>query len=72
MEIAAGVVTTWMKLAIRDRIEPEVPDDLETEDDEPVQTAQVEPADGHVPTWKPTCKPTLSSTGSGCPKTDVG
>lgn len=26
LEIAAGVVTTWMKLAIRDRIEPEVPD----------------------------------------------
>ncbi len=47
LEIADGVVTTWMKLAIRDRIEPEVPDDLETEVDEPVQTAQVEPADGH-------------------------
>ena len=26
LEIAAGVVTTWMKLAIRDRIEPEVLD----------------------------------------------
>jgi len=26
LEIAPGVVTTWMKLAIRDRIEPEVPE----------------------------------------------
>ncbi|BBZ75574.1 preprotein translocase subunit YajC [Mycolicibacterium anyangense] len=26
LEIAPGVVTTWMKLAIRDRIEPETPD----------------------------------------------
>lgn len=26
LEIAPGVVTTWMKLAIRDRIEPEAPD----------------------------------------------
>jgi preprotein translocase subunit YajC len=26
LEIAPGVVTTWAKLAIRDRIEPEIPD----------------------------------------------
>ncbi len=26
LEIAPGVVTTWMKLAIRDRIEPEAPE----------------------------------------------
>jgi preprotein translocase subunit YajC len=26
LEIAHGVVTTWMKLAVRDRIEPEIPD----------------------------------------------
>lgn len=25
LEIAPGVITTWMKLAIRDRIEPETP-----------------------------------------------
>jgi preprotein translocase subunit YajC len=31
LEIAPGVVTTWMKLAIRDRIVPDEPD----EDDEP-------------------------------------
>ena len=27
LEIAPGVVTTWMKLAIRDRIEPDIDDD---------------------------------------------
>ncbi|MBS9532125.1 preprotein translocase subunit YajC [Mycobacterium sp. M1] len=27
LEIAPGVVTTWMKLAIRDKIEPEMPED---------------------------------------------
>jgi preprotein translocase subunit YajC len=27
LEIAPGVVTTWLKLAIRDRIEPEIDDD---------------------------------------------
>jgi preprotein translocase subunit YajC len=27
LEIAPGVVTTWVKLAIRDRIEPEILDD---------------------------------------------
>lgn len=26
LEVAPGVVTRWMKLAVRDRIEPEVPD----------------------------------------------
>jgi preprotein translocase subunit YajC len=31
LEIAAGVVTTWVKLAIRDRVEPE---DLDTGADE--------------------------------------
>jgi preprotein translocase subunit YajC len=44
LEIADGVVTTWMKLAIRDRIEPETSDG---EADEAVQTGQLEPADGH-------------------------
>ena len=35
LEIAAGVVTTWMKLAIRDRIEPEILDtDAEEADDD--------------------------------------
>ncbi|MCX2932907.1 preprotein translocase subunit YajC [Mycobacterium sp. CVI_P3] len=34
LEIAPGVVTTWMKLAIRDRIEPEVPEALEASDAE--------------------------------------
>ena len=30
LEIAPGVVTTWMKLAIRDRIEPDLEDDDES------------------------------------------
>ncbi|CPR12310.1 preprotein translocase subunit YajC [Mycobacterium bohemicum DSM 44277] len=37
LEIAPGVVTTWMKLAIRDKILPEdaeAPDDLDEFDDE--------------------------------------
>jgi preprotein translocase subunit YajC len=29
LEIAPGVVTTWMKLAVRDRVEPETDDDDE-------------------------------------------
>jgi preprotein translocase subunit YajC len=28
LEIAPGVITRWMKLAVRDRIEPELPDAL--------------------------------------------
>ena len=30
LEIAPGVVTTWMKLAIRDRIQPDLEDDDES------------------------------------------
>lgn len=33
LEIAPGVVTTWMKLAVRDRIEPELLDTDATEED---------------------------------------
>ena len=29
LEIAPGVVTTWMKLAVRDRIAPELPESLD-------------------------------------------
>lgn len=32
LEIAPGVVTTWMKLAIRDRIEPEAPEAPEADE----------------------------------------
>ena len=35
LEIAPGVVTTWMKLAIRDRIEP----DTDTDDDDVIDDA---------------------------------
>jgi preprotein translocase subunit YajC len=34
LEIAPGVVTTWMKLAVRDRIEPDVPDGPDVDDDD--------------------------------------
>lgn len=34
LEIAPGVITTWMKLAIRDRIEPDVEDYDDVEDDD--------------------------------------
>jgi preprotein translocase subunit YajC len=30
LEIAPGVVTTWMKMAIRDRVEPDLEDDTES------------------------------------------
>ena len=30
LEIAPGVVTTWMKMAIRDRVEPDLDDDAES------------------------------------------
>jgi len=33
LEIAPGVVTTWMKLAVRDRILPEDPEDFDEDDD---------------------------------------
>jgi preprotein translocase subunit YajC len=33
LEIAPGIVTTWMKLAIRDRILPEDDDDFDDADD---------------------------------------
>jgi preprotein translocase subunit YajC len=42
LEIAPGVVTTWMKLAIRDRIDPEVP---ETDDSESTSAAELTESD---------------------------
>lgn len=36
LEIAPGVVTTWMKLAVRDRIESDAPDDDTADGDEAV------------------------------------
>ncbi|WP_343710587.1 preprotein translocase subunit YajC [Mycobacterium sp.] len=39
LEIAPGVVTTWMKLAIRDRIEPEVPEAGDGDPDDAELTA---------------------------------
>jgi len=37
LEISPGVVTTWMKLAVRDRIEPEI---LDTEATEATETTE--------------------------------
>jgi preprotein translocase subunit YajC len=42
LEIAPGVVTTWMKLAIRDRIEPEVP---ESDDSASTEAAELTESD---------------------------
>jgi preprotein translocase subunit YajC len=40
LEIAPGVVTTWMKLAVRDRIEPEIPDTEAADADLAVEAAE--------------------------------
>jgi preprotein translocase subunit YajC len=52
LEIAPGVVTTWMKLAIRDRILPEVEDDedgdydeLDASEHQAAHEADLDPAD---------------------------
>jgi len=42
LEIAPGVVTTWMKLAVRDKIEPETTE----ADDTPADDTADTPADG--------------------------
>jgi preprotein translocase subunit YajC len=44
LEIASGVVTTWMKLAIRDRIEPETDTDEDAVDEAPT-TAELTDSD---------------------------
>ena len=36
LEIAPGVITTWMKLAVRDRIEPDTDDDDDDYEDDDV------------------------------------
>ena len=41
LEIAPGVVTTWMKLAVRDRIEPETP---EIEESAPASSSPAAPS----------------------------
>lgn len=45
LEIAPGVVTTWMKLAVRDRVVDEVDDEDDTEDIDDVGSP-VEPTSG--------------------------
>jgi preprotein translocase subunit YajC len=45
LEISAGVVTTWMKLAVRDRIVPEIVETEADEADDLVDDAQRLPKD---------------------------
>ena len=42
LEVAPGVVTTWMKLAIRDRIEPETDTDEDAVDEAPTSAGLTE------------------------------
>jgi preprotein translocase subunit YajC len=48
LEIAPGVVTTWMKLAVRDRVVDEVDDEDDIDDTEDIDDvgSPVEPASG--------------------------
>jgi preprotein translocase subunit YajC len=43
LEIAPGVVTTWMKLAVRDRITEDVDDDTDDTDDSDLDEGAQEP-----------------------------
>jgi preprotein translocase subunit YajC len=45
LEIAPGVVTTWMKLAIRDRIVPDVDEDVEENEDDALDDSDLDDAD---------------------------
>ncbi|ARG54993.1 preprotein translocase subunit YajC [Mycobacterium kansasii] len=45
LEIAPGVVTTWMKLAIRDRILPDTDEDLDDDTDEDLDEERAHPDD---------------------------
>ncbi|MGH3560080.1 MAG: preprotein translocase subunit YajC [Mycobacterium sp.] len=47
LEIAPGVVTTWMKLAVRDRIEPEILDSAADDADEQFDD-EAEPVDDRL------------------------
>src|SRR5215211_3170654 len=53
LEIAPGVVTTWMKLAIRDRIEPET-DDYEDEDESESSAFEITDTDATDEASRPT------------------
>ena len=43
LEIAPGVITTWMKLAVRDRIEPE--DELDDDESDSPELTETDAAD---------------------------
>ncbi|OXM64342.1 MULTISPECIES: preprotein translocase subunit YajC [Amycolatopsis] len=41
IEIAPGVVTTWLRQAVREKVAPEVADEIETDEADVVETAEV-------------------------------
>ena len=45
LEIAPGVVTTWMKLAIRDKILPDLDEDIDDDQDDELDEADLDDAD---------------------------
>ncbi len=45
LEIAPGVVTTWMKLAIRDRILPDIDEDIDEDVDDEPDDSELDDAD---------------------------
>jgi len=45
LEIAPGVVTTWMKLAIRDKILPDLDEDIDDDQDDDQDEADLDDAD---------------------------
>lgn len=57
LEIAPGVVTTWMKLAVRDRVTDDIDDDLVDDADDADETDGLEPrATGTEITERPNSK----------------
>jgi preprotein translocase subunit YajC len=45
LEIAPGVVTTWMKLAIRDKILPDTDEDIDDDQDDELDESDLDDAD---------------------------
>ena len=52
LEIAPGVVTTWMKMAIRDRIVPDVDEDVDEDGDDELDDSGLDDADRESRTTK--------------------
>src|SRR6516165_4434503 len=52
LEIAPGVVTTWMKMAIRGRIMPDVDEDVDEDGDDQLDDSDLDDADRESRTTK--------------------